>query len=95
MKNNENIEYKSERNSEFSRPVPENNKYTSVKNLDSFNDLNLDDKKAELEINIVEEEEIENEDNNNELFDPFFKSTETTLEYIKNKLKEYENNINL
>ena len=57
LKNNENIEYKSERNSEFSRPVPENNKYTSVKNLDSFNDLNLDDKKAELEINIVEEEE--------------------------------------
>ena len=97
LKNNENIEYNSERNSELSRPVPENNKYKSVKNLDSFNDLNLDNKKAELEINIVEveDEEIESEDNDKELFDPFFKSTETTLEYIKNKLKEYEKANNL
>jgi len=77
-----------------------NNKkiHQSEKNLNLFNDINNENNKSrnntgcEIDIVEVEEEEIEKNDNDENIFDPFFKTTETTLEYIKNKLKGYEEN---
>ena len=70
------------------------NRNKSGKNLDYFKDIDMEgDKRNETgcEIDIIEmEEEVEENEENQEVFDPFFKNTETTKEYIKNKLKEYE-----
>ena len=72
------------------------NKNKSDKNLDCFKDIKLENINKEnqtgCEIDIIElEEECEENDiNEEEIFDPFFKNTETTKEYIKNKLREYE-----
>ena len=72
------------------------NKNKSDKNLDCFKDIKLENINKEnqtgYKINIIElEEECEENDiNEEEIFDPFFKNTETTKEYIKNKLREYE-----
>ena len=71
------------------------NKNKSDKNLDCFKDIKLENINKEnqtgCEIDIIElEEECEENDiNEEEIFDPFFKNTETTKEYIKNKLREY------
>lgn len=67
-----------------------------------FEEESNKNKKEELDIfdNVeYEEEEIEINDSNNnkekDIIDPLFMTTETTTEYIKNKLKEYEEyNIN-
>ena len=76
--------------------IKNKNRTKSDKNLMLFNDLEENKKRNQTgcEINIVEieEEEIENNiEENNDIFDPFFKTTETTLDYIEKKLKEYEN----
>ena len=71
--------------------------HQSEKNLNLYNDIDLENIKnrnetgCDLDIIEVEEEELEsNEIGDKNVFDPFFKTTETTLDYIKNKLKEYE-----
>ena len=74
--------------------------HQSEKNLKLYNnDLKLEEEEIRnqtgCEIDIVEieeEEQIESneEEETNNFVDPFFKTTETTAEYIKNKLKEYE-----
>ena len=87
----------SDNKSSFKKP------HQSEKKLNIYsNDLKLEENKSfrnetgcEIDIvNIVEveEEELESKDEeeNNNFEDPFFKNTETTKEYIKNKLKEYE-----
>ena len=73
------------------------NKNKSEKNLDIFKDIEMEDDKRHktgCEIDIIElEEEVEEndiDDDNQDVFDPFFKNTETTTEYIKCKLREYE-----
>ena len=75
-----------------------NNSHKSDKNLTNLNDLNLEnnksreskDDKIDIDIIEVEEEEIETDEINDNICDPFLKTTETTLDYIKKKLKEYE-----
>ena len=90
--NNEILRNNSERNSEFAKLSLESNKIKSENNLNTLNDLDNDKAEVGLDIIEVEEEEIEKNDTNIDvIFDPFFKTTETTLDYIKNKLKEYEN----
>ncbi len=72
------------------------NKNKSDKNLDCFKDIKLENINkenqtgCEIDIIVLEEECEENDINEEEIFDPFFKNTETTKEYIKNKLREYE-----
>ena len=94
----ENDENNNDKKTNLNKSVIKNkNRTVSDKNLMLFNDINLEENKRRnptgCEINIVEidEEEIENNlEDNNDVFDPFFKTTETTLEYIEKKLKEYE-----
>ena len=76
--------------------------HQSEKKLNTLinNDLKLEENKStrnetgcEIDIIEVEEEELNNDDdidNPNHFDDPFFINTDTTKEYIKNKLKEYE-----
>ena len=101
MKNDDNIENDENINDKKSflnkSEVKNKNRTKSEKNLTLFNDINFEENKKRnptgCEINIVEIEEDEVENNsedNNDIFDPFFKTTETTLDYIEQKLKEYE-----
>ena len=101
MKNEDNIENDENTNDkklfQNKSDIKNKNRTKSDKNLILFNDINLEENKKRnptgCEINIVEieEEEIENNtEENDDIFDPFFKTTETTLDYIEKKLKEYE-----
>ena len=62
---------------------------TNYFNVKKFKNLNLGKNRSE-KIEKIDENEDENIDKYNEISDPFFKDTDTTLEYIKNTLKEYE-----
>ena len=101
MKNEDNIENDENINDKKTflnkSDVKNKNRTKSDKNLLLFNDINLEENKKRnqtgCEINIIEieEEEVENNiEDNNDVFDLFFKTTETTLDYIEKKLKEYE-----